>query len=521
MRYLYKYVNSLVFLKMIRPLTFICLFFILPQRLLSQLLPKEGKILNYRLIGFYFPSDKKTINYTIEIASDRLTDESSFRKKIIKTVRCKSNKIILEVPSFGAQYTWRTIESSKSTTTKSELHHFSTGAIPQLDTNSTRLRILKPASKSKKGAFVIIEASKVMYDMEGHPVWYFPDTAGKPLALNDLRVSPQGTFTYLANGNAWEVNYDGDLLWKAPNNGEVSGDTIEYYHHEFTRLSNGHYMVLGNQYADCRIERTTDSATRISILTSRKHEINESVLERQPFGTLIEYDESGKVVWSWKTSDYFAGSDLVNYMTPGGAKIIDVHANAFFFDEKEKTIYISYKRISRILKIKYPEGTTINSYGETYKPGVPETGNSLFCDQHSIGRSHDGHLLLFNDNGCHVGTTPRVEKFKEPLPGNNKLAVAWEYKCTVENGKPITFTTGGNLIELSDGSIFACMGSNYSKTFIVDSNKNVLWSALPEQWDADEKKWKPVLLYRACLIENMKNLERLIWHTENIETSLH
>ena len=41
----------------------------------------------------------------------------------------------------------------------------------------------------------------------------------------------------------------------------------------------------------------------------------------------------------------------------------DVHENAFFFDEKNKVIYISFKYISTIIKLKYPEGIVLNTYG--------------------------------------------------------------------------------------------------------------------------------------------------------------
>ncbi len=40
---------------------------------------------------------------------------------------------------------------------------------------------------------------------------------------------------------------------------------------------------------------------------------------------------------------------------------------------------------------------------------------------------------------------------------------------------------GGNVIELPDGSLFSCMGGSYSKVFIVNMNKEILWSALPEK----------------------------------------
>ncbi len=39
--------------------------------------------------------------------------------------------------------------------------------------------------------------------------------------------------------------------------GAVSGDTEEHFHHEFTRLHNGHYMVLGNEYVQPLLQKNT------------------------------------------------------------------------------------------------------------------------------------------------------------------------------------------------------------------------------------------------------------------------
>src|SRR6185503_11567408 len=96
------------------------------------------------------------------------------------------------------------------------------------------------------------------------------------------------------------------------------------------------------------------------------------------FGMIMEFDEDGNLIWSWKTSKYYQESDLAKNRKPGGTPIFDLHENSFYFNEKEKVIYLSCKRISRILKIKYPEGTVIGSYGDVYETGMPEIGNEFF-----------------------------------------------------------------------------------------------------------------------------------------------
>ena len=79
-----------------------------------------------------------------------------------------------------------------------------------------------------------------------------------------------------------------------------------------------------------------------------------------------------------------------------------------------------------------------------------------------------------------------------------------------EERSHLKFGSGGSVFELPDRSILCCMAGNYSKVFIVDRDKKVTWSALPEQWGIAEKKWKAMPGYRASIITRQE-LESLIW----------
>jgi len=196
-----------------------------------------------------------------------------------------------------------------------------------------------------------------------------------------------------------------------------------------------------------------------------------------------------------------------------------VHENAFFFDEDAKVIYISFRNLNQIIKVKYPEGNVLATYGEIFKPGEPGEGNGLFCGQHCCLRSQNGSLLVYNNNFCNPASTPQIITFQEPTPGNDGLKKTWEYQCTTEDGSDKSqskyiWQAGGNIIELPDSSLFACMGGSYSKIFIVNRDKEELWSALPERWLPFEKKWFPNAGYRASIITNHKAFEALIWNEE-------
>ena len=372
---------------------------VIPPCIQAQILPKDGATLNYRIVGFSFqPGTGKTNNYSLQIASGNYYSEDSFNKHIILSQHSNKSEIIAEVPAFGSQYTWRTVFFSGKSEIKSELHHFNTGVIPEVDNCIVRFRITKPASKYKD-AYVFLDGNRILYDMSGNPVWYLPLIDGQRLSPSDLQLSPKGTITFLANNQAYEINYQGDILWKAPNKGTVSGDSVEHYHHEFTRLSNGHYMVLGTNDVLCKYPIPLSIESKLPITDDDK--INkgsgDTSSKQLPFGNLIEYDEKGNVVWVWKSSDYFSSPDHCYYI-PSQSNLssymrgIDVHANAFFFDEKDQTIYISFKNISRVTKIKYPEGTILNNYGEIYNKGAVAKSTVLFCGQHCVRRAQNAEI---------------------------------------------------------------------------------------------------------------------------------
>ncbi len=123
---------------------------------------------------------------------------------------------------------------------------------------------------------------------------------------------------------------------------------------------------------------------------------------------------------------------------------------------------------------------------------------------------------MFNNNGCDPVGLPKVKKFEEPVNRYDKLKKIWEFNCSVEPEYDKTrFISGGNVIELTDESLFVCMGSSYSKVFIVNPAKKILWSALPEKWNIDQKKWLPISQYRASIIYDRKILEDLVWNSES------
>ncbi len=503
--------------------TTILLLLVAPYWLKSQIFPKEGSSLNYRLIGFEFPSIPEGGTCKLEIAAGVINSEDSFKRKILVSQDCKTNKIIAEVPAFGSQYTWRIISPDNNKQAANIFHHFSTAIIQNVDTSLRRVRIIKKA-EAYKNAYFFLDGTRTLYDMSGSPVWFLPNFDNLPnenFDVRDLKLTPQGTVTFIAGEDAYELNYNAEILWKGPNDGKVSGGSSEYYHHKFTRLANGHYMVLAYDFDfwNRLMPSSGDSSFVICNSKTIPSDTSKGHYFSVPFGTIIEYDEKGNVVWAWRSMDYFKGSDIYYHKGRNGKPDLGTHENAFYFDEQAKTIYVSFRNIARIVKIKYPEGNVLAAYGETYEPALPEKGNGLFCHQHSCGVSEKGYLYLFNNNLCNDGMLPTILMMQQPANGKGSLKKIWEYQCTIdgiddaERAPKYAFIAGGNITELPDHSLFASMCANpYGKVFIVNQDKNILWSALPETKNTATGKWEATIFYEANIIANQSQLEHFIFH---------
>ena len=494
----------------------------------AQLFPAEDASVNYRLVGFSFPGTQGVSDYMVEIAMGNYAANDVFLKNVVTTAHAATNRIIAEVPYFGRDYTWRSSYTSSGKTNYSKLHHFTSVISGEVDSPVTRLTIMKGAEKYKD-AYVFADCSNALYNMDGKPVWYLPlkgKLVNKENKLMDMKLTPQGTVTFLIGQNIYEVNYNGDIIWEGPDNGKTTRDNNAHYHHEFTRLRNGHYMVLGNEFVKT-------GAAHSSNVNARK------IDSTTAFGTVIEYDQKGRVMWKWRSADYFKTipqqyleTDVYGPMSPQGTN--DTHENAFYFDEQENMVYISFKNINSIIKVKYPEGKVVATYGKLSGVAGTETGR-LFCGQHSCKAAAGGKFYIFNNNSCNKGAMPQVFVFDQPANAKDTLSLAWQFMCgfddvlaqkkeearaantTIEYPTPeflaahSAFSRGGNVTPLPDGSLFVSICGPLGKMFIISPEKKVLWCALPETWNQYNKRWDDLIGYKANIVTNFADIQRFVW----------
>ena len=476
----------------------------------AQLTPAEGAQLHYTLIAFTVPQKEITGDCRLEVADGTYDNEKEFSSHIILSQEGSNNRILARVPSWGTNYTWRIVYKGGGDP-QIQYHHFRTLPLPYGDTDVIRLRVLQPAEKHKE-AYVFLDCTGTLYDMAGMPVWFVPPqvfksgVAGK---MEDMKLSPAGTVTFLNDGVPYEVNYAGDVLWQAPE-AELKRSYSGVLHHEFTRLRSGHYMALGTECIWWPLpggdmgappQNATDSGLRY---------------QRMEFGTVNEYDTRGALVWSWHSAAYFDTADLHRHTGADGRYNGDVHLNSFYLDERTSELYLSFKNISRVLKVKYPDGKVLASYGAVYEGGKTNIESEFYCYQHSCKTDGEGNLYLFNNNTCGTPALPRLVIMRQQGNGGRALKKIWEYECKAGNDRMakkgrLQFPRGGNMVVLPGGDVFGSLNQPYSEAFIISRDMRKLWSAIPEKRSSADADWKVMPLYRAAIIADHRDMERLIW----------
>lgn len=497
------------------------LLFINSDIVYGQVTPTNRSTINYRLTGFSAPEKKDVTAYEFVVNKLIITDTGETVEEHVFTRKSSTNKIVELLPEFGTTYTWKiNYYKGEELLESSQLYRFATGYDKLVDPEYNRLRILHNDGTNNEMA-IFIDAMKVLYNNKGEALWYLPNITGKvdnTKRIRDLKVTPQNTITFLTDDNAYEIDYAGNILWEGPNTGDISGDSIEQYHHEFTRLANGNYMVAGRDISLRKIPGEIDESIykdEVDIII-KKNKYYKKIYS----GTIIEYDTAGNVIWTWRSSDYLTDKDLFNKQNQSGTVKAHPHMNSFFFDKKHNVIYTGYRDINRIIKIAYPSGEVLAQYGENYTDeGVYPVDE--FKSHHHNSITSNGNILLYNNNVADAEdrvegrTISSLQVYKEITAEKKGLKLLWEFSCDIDTLTPKFNLTGGSVYELSDDRYLGCMGS-VNRVFVVSKNEQILWNALHETNSGD--KWTQTGGYRAFAIEKEETLRNIIFNVTHIDS---
>lgn len=448
------------------------------------IVPRDSAVLTYTNVAFEFPAVPKAEYY-------RLQFKKAGEREYFHTQYDSTHVIFCSFFDFGEEYEWLyTAYNAQSTVLfESQIFHFSVSGQRTYDT--VHYGGLLRGNYTGEG-LIAIDQSKNLIDFGGREVWRIPQLKNFPpmnkLNMRDLRMTKSGTFTaIITSSNAVEFDRDGNVIWTAPENWLDKDKGLENYHHDFRKLNKGTYMVMSQREADVYIDTTNKFINEVLKAEMRNQEKG-NLNYREAFGTIIEYSEKGEIVWTWNCKDFLT-ERIYDGWNP-----VPAHPNAFYFDEENNHLYYGFRNINLIVKVEYPSGKVLGSFGAKLSKNHKVMAENTFALQHSIELRKNGDLLIFNNDSADVEQVQSsLLILNEQLSKQDKIVK--QISCAIDNqdsGKALKY---GSAEELPDGNLLLGIGGT-GRAVILDPNKKyeVVKDISLKIYEKDN--WVPLAFYR-------------------------
>ncbi|MDB5283047.1 MAG: hypothetical protein JWO06_2122 [Bacteroidota bacterium] len=467
----------------------------------AQLVPAPGAKLNYTQIMFEYPKVKDAEMYVVQVSKESETFNGAMEQKD------SSIATMINGLDFGFKYQWRYAGIKNGNVLPwNGPYNFETISDSFFGQSIMSLHVLRNDT-SKTGGLIAMDCTHSVLDRTGKVIWYLPKINWRLTPVRkkfemrpqilDMKITPYGTVTFLSDSDAFESDLQGNIIWKAPNDGKISGNNNEAYNHDFKRLPNGNYMVLGVQQWK-KLPTTYDS-----VLMNKKFPFrqvrNGKEYAKVEFGTVIEYNKRKEIVWSWNSDNYF-DKDWRSPERDSSDYELRAHMNAFSVDNKNEFVYGGFRDIDRIIKINKKTGQVVNSWGSKMPSGeAREPG--YFHKQHDARILNDGTIAVFNNDNTPVDSPSSVIIFSQPT-ANQKSEVKWQFVCSFDTMAGYRHGgNGGNVEELSNHHFLVCMG-NGDRIFEITRDKQIVWDGIVESPESSTYLFTH-RLYRAHYISSL------------------
>jgi hypothetical protein len=446
----------------------------------ARIFPSEAIKLNYTQIMFEYNPVFGATEYRIHIFPQTKFGGNDTKREII--IRNYSLAIIVDnILEFGENYKWyyeAYINNNKLKT--SDEFFFGINPCPFIDSNHYQFSVTQYDSITFTNNILFLDQLGIAVNRKGKPIWFLPNE--KKSTCRNIAMSSNGTITLLQDNDCIEKDLLGNVIWLAPNDGKVSGDSAEYYHHDFSKLKNGTFF------------------TSSYIFVKAINPFNPSAFIKIRYNTLIQYDVNKKILWSWNEKNFIDSRTMFAGILKDQTESAGTHLNSFFVDEKNNCILTSYRNNSRIAMIDKKTGMFKYQFTGKTDTLLPESAVAIdFSKQHHATILKDGNIMFYNNNVDFIHPNgkpifPHVVIVSPPTKFK-KAEIIWDYECSTRafpkgiNGKE------GFAKELPNGNILISMGGA-NRSIEVTRNKNIVWECFFEKIDATTNTWQPVNNYR-------------------------
>jgi hypothetical protein len=447
-----------------------------PLMVVSPVHPVNKSELTQNQIMFDYPEEKGAITYVVtvfKISKNSVNGETKSDTVPVFSQRDSTTATLIVDFEFGSDYLWYYSAFDKTGKEIKRSVDFAFSILPLPE--NYRVHVVKNDKKGQ-GGLISFDFAQLICDRNGKVVWFqktIPGEFSRDGLIRDLKMTPAGTLTFITTKNVFETSLDGRILFKGPDPNLFTKGTKDFYHHGFDRLPSGNYLTMGTHH-ELR-----------SVPGDTAHVLVE-------YGTLLEFNRFGKVVWSWDSKTYLTDAKLFHNKLPDGKFDTDSHLNAVTQDDSSKYIYAGFRNLNTIIKIDKATGKVVSEYNDGF-----------FWHQYGATLFPDGSIGVFNnDSIADPKKTSSVVIFSQPKNPGEKSKILWKYSCkfdTLSDGKS---ERDGNIDLLPNGDYLVNMGTLH-RTIEINKNKKLLWDAFVEEYAAPAKMWVPVRQYRAHYISSL------------------
>jgi len=436
----------------IRFFTFLFAYFLCSNAIAqSPIQPENGAKLNFIHVLFQWECVINAKYYELEVENEKT--------KAKWTQKVEGNSFEMrENLYWGNRYKWKVKAFGQDKkVSETPQYEFEILFHARVDSSKYRHLILTNTYKSTDSLYIVLDNPGVIIDLRGNPIWFYPDT--NVVRFFHLQQLENGNFATLkpqkvkaANENLIleEVSKDGKQIWLSPKSVNVASDSSEYWHHDYQKLQNGNYLIVGNRYVYRKFANKKDSFL-------------------VKFGTVIEVNPQKEYVWHWSSSDYVKDEDAFY----DGYKDNPIHLNSIFLDEKTDILYVSLRYIDRVIALDRKTQKVLQTWGTKMPSGDAKFANDFFHHQHSAKLL--GNSLFLYDNGLGTGkdTVSSLAIFSK---GNEKTPAKLQYRFLMNFGRRAQSwsESKGDVDRIAKGLYLIEMGA-IPRTVLVDTTKGIVW----------------------------------------------
>lgn len=483
----------------VRFLFFFFFFSMCMFAVISQPLPNNNSNLNYTNIYFENNFIQNAIRYELVLSKD-----STFKSKVnFVLLKSKLPAFWVNNLNWNSVYYWqiKAFDSKSKLLNSSDRYKFSIIKPGIIDFDSLKIDVKKNKIEKTNKGFICIDNTKSIIDRSGKMVWTTPEI---PNLLNinsmtkDLKVTNQNSITFLTDSIPIEISLKGDVIWKAPYQFVLNGDTISY-HHDFKKLNDDCYMVLGNKFVYRKV--LGNFPDEIIKAEQNLKMIDGILYKRVEVGVILEFNKKRDLVWFWDANEYLKDEDLNFRKQANGFPNLSSYMNAFSVSSDGTKIYAGFRDLNRIIKIDKKSKLVENSYGDKFPSGEANQANGLFKNQHDALITNNNTLLLINNNDPNLSKPSSLIEIDERTIKDDN-SILWKFDFDFDkltNGKSVN---GGNVIPFENCNFLVCEGY-LNRLFEVTLNKEIVWDAFIYVKLKKDKEWKPSPQYRCNWVKQL------------------